>query len=208
MREKKEKRIFVFLIAFILVLNTLTTCIVYANENLFENYIIDNAQVLSNYEIDLIDTVGKELERNGVKLIAVIEKSSEDKDINNIIKSQFFKWYGQISNSDTKLVVMNYYIDKNKILVFDDGQNYVSSQYLSKLQSNMKLYQDHNDLESGSYYLYSAIADNIARQLGVNLETSDSTLKYNKFILFDSLPALFAVLIVIVLAFSFRKRKK
>jgi uncharacterized membrane protein YgcG len=208
MREKKEKRIFVFLIAFILVLNTLTTCIVYANENLPENYIIDNAQVLSNYEIDLIDTVGKELERNGVKLIAVIEKSSEDKDINNIIKSQFFKWYGQISNSDTKLVVMNYYIDKNKILVFDDGQNYVSSQYLSKLQSNMKLYQDHNDLESGSYYLYSAIADNIARQLGVNLETSDSTLKYNKFILFDSLPALFAVLIVIVLAFSFRKRKK
>lgn len=208
MREKKEKRIFVFLIAFILVLNTLTACIVYANENLPENYIIDNAQVLSNYEIDLIDTVGKELERNGVKLIAVIEKSSEDKDINNIIKSQFFKWYGQISNSDTKLVVMNYYIDKNKILVFDDGQNYVSSQYLSKLQSNMKLYQDHNDLESGSYYLYSAIADNIARQLGVNLETSDSTLKYNKFILFDSLPALFAVLIVIVLAFSFRKRKK
>lgn len=208
MREKKENRIFVFLIAFILVLNTLTTCIVYANENLPENYIIDNAQVLSNYEIDLIDTVGKELERNGVKLIAVIEKSSEDKDINNIIKSQFFKWYGQISNSDTKLVVMNYYIDKNKILVFDDGQNYVSSQYLSKLQSNMKLYQDHNDLESGSYYLYSAIADNIARQLGVNLETSDSTLKYNKFILFDSLPALFAVLIVIVLAFSFRKRKK
>lgn len=208
MREKKEKRIFVFLIAFILVLNTLTTCIVYANENLPENYIIDNAQVLSNYEIDLIDTVGKELERNGVKLIAVIEKSSKDKDINNIIKNQFFKWYGQISNSDTKLVVMNYYIDKNKILVFDDGQNYVSSQYLSKLQSNMKLYQDHNDLESGSYYLYSAIADNIARQLGVNLETSDSTLKYNKFILFDSLPALFAVLIVIVLAFSFRKRKK
>lgn len=208
MREKKENRIFVFLIVFILVLNTLTTCIVYANENLPENYIIDNAQVLSNYEIDLIDTVGKELERNGVKLIAVIEKSSEDKDINNIIKSQFFKWYGQISNSDTKLVVMNYYIDKNKILVFDDGQNYVSSQYLSKLQSNMKLYQNHNDLESGSYYLYSAIADNIARQLGVNLETSDSTLKYNKFILFDSLPALFAVLIVIVLAFSFRKRKK
>jgi len=207
MREKKEKRIFVFLIAFILVLNTLTS-IVYANENLPENYIIDNAKVLSNYEIDLIDTVGKELERNGVKLIAVIEKSSQDKDINNIIKSQFFKWYGPISNSDTKLVVMNYYIDKNKILVFDDGQNYVSSQYLSKLQSNMKLYQDHNDLESGSYYLYSAIADNIARQLGVNLETSDSTLKYNKFILFDSLPALFAVLIVIVLAFSFRKRKK
>ncbi len=208
MREKKEKRIFIFLIAFILVLNTLTTCIVYANENLPENYIIDNAQVLSNYEIDLIDTVGKELERNGVKLIAVIEKSSENKDINNIIKSQFFKWYGQISNSDTKLVVMNYYIDKNKILVFDDGQNYVSSQYLLKLQSNMKLYQDHNDLESGSYYLYSAIADNIARQLGVNLETSDSTLKYNKFILFNSLPALFAVLIGIVLAFSFRKRKK
>lgn len=206
MREKKEKRIFVFLIAFILVLNTLT-CIVYANKNLPENYIIDNAQILSNYEIDLIDTVGKELETNGVKLIAVIETLSEDKDIDNI-KSQFFKWYGQISNSDTKLVVINYYIDKNKILVFDDGQNYVSSQYLSKLQSNMKLYQDHNDLESGSYYLYSAIADNIARQLGVNLETSDSTLKYNKFILFDSLPALFAVLIVIVLVLSFRKRKK
>jgi hypothetical protein len=71
----------------------------------------------------------------------------------------------------------------------------------------MKLYQDNKDMESGVYYLYSAVADNIAERLNVKLETSNSTLKYNKFVLFQSLPALFAVLIVIVLVFSFRKKK-
>lgn len=206
MRRKREKQILIFLIAIVLIISTLTTSMVYANENLPENYIIDNAGVLSNYEIDLINTVGKELEMNGIKLIAVIERELGDKNANNIVKNQFFKWYGQINN-DVKLVVMNYYIDKNKIVVFDDGQNFISSQYLSKLQNNMKLYQDNKDLESGAYYLYSAIADNIAEKLNVKLETSDSTLKYNRFILFKSLPALFAVLIVVVLVFSFRRKK-
>lgn len=208
MREKKEKRIFVFLIAFILVLNTLTTCIVYANENLPENYIIDNAQVLSNYEIDLIDTVGKELERNGVKLIAVFKTTAKDKNIKNIIKNEFFQWYGQIDSTETKLVVINYYIDENKLLVFDDGRNYISSQRMLKMQNNMQLYQDNNDITSGLYYLYSAVADEIADELGIKLESSNSNCKYNKFILFQSLPVLFAILIVVILAFSFRKKRK
>lgn len=207
MKMKREKRIFIFLIAIILILSTLASSVVYATENLPENYIIDNVGVLSNYEIDLIDTVGKELERNGVKLITVIERKLGDKNANSIVKNQFFKWYGQINNNDIKLAVMNYYIDENKVFVFDDGQNYVSSQYLLKIQSNMKLYQDNKDMESGVYYLYSAVADNIAERLNVKLETSNSTLKYNKFVLFQSLPALFAVLIVIVLVFSFRKKK-
>lgn len=206
MKKKREKQIIIFLIAIILILSTLATSIVYASENLPENYIIDNAGVLSNYEIDLIDTVGKELEINGVKLIAVMERKLGDRNANSIIKNQFFKWYGQISDN-MKLVVINYYIDENKVFVFDDGQNYISSQYLLKLQNNMKLYQDNKDIESGVYYLYSAVADNIAERLDVKLETSNSTLKYNKFILFQSLPALFAVLIVIVLVFSFRKKK-
>lgn len=207
MREKRKKSIFIFLITVILLISMLATSIVNAGESLSENYVLDNAGVLSNYEIDLIDTIGKELERNGVKLIAVIQKELGDKDANSIIKNQFFKWYGQLNSNDIKLVVINYYISENKLFVFDDEQNYISPQYILKLQSDMKLYLNHNDLESGVYYLYSAIADNIAEKLNVKLKTSDSTLKYSRFILFKSLPAFFGGLIIIVLAFSFRRKK-
>jgi uncharacterized membrane protein YgcG len=209
MKNKREKQIFIFFIATILVLSTLFNSIaVYAAESLPENYIIDNTGVLSNYEIDLIDNVGKELERNGVKLIAVFDTTAEDKDTNSIIKNEFFQWYGQIDSTETKLVVINYYVDENKLLVFDDGKNYISSQYMLKLQNNMQLYQDNDDITSGSYYLYSAVADEIADKLDVKLESSNSNCKYHKFILFQSLPALFAVLIVVILVFSFRKRRK
>lgn len=209
MKNKREKQIFIFFIATILVLSTLFSSIaVYAAESLPENYIIDNTGVLSNYEIDLIDNVGKELERNGVKLIAVFDTTAEDKDTNSIIKNEFFQWYGQIDSTETKLVVINYYVDENKLLVFDDGKNYISSQYMLKLQNNMQLYQDNDDITSGSYYLYSAVADEIADKLDVKLESSNSNCKYHKFILFQSLPALFAVLIVVILVFSFRKRRK
>lgn len=209
MKNKREKQIFIFFIATILVLSTLFSSIaVYAAEILPENYIIDNTGILSNYEIDLIDNVGKELERNGVKLIAVFKTTAKDKNIKNIIKNEFFQWYGQIDSTETKLVVINYYVNENKLLVFDDGRNYISSQRMLKMQNNMQLYQDNNDITSGSYYLYSAVADEIADKLDIKLESSNSNCKYNKFILFQSLPVLFAILIVVILVFSFRKKRK
>lgn len=209
MKIKKEKQIFIFLITVILILSTLlSSIVVYAAGNLPENYIIDKTGILSNYEIDLINNVGKELERNGVKLIAVFDTTTDNKDINNIVKNQFFQWYGQMDNTETKLVVINYYVDENKLLVFDDGKNYLSSQHVLKMQNSMQLYKNNNDITSGSYYLYSAVADEIADKLNVKLKSSNSDCKYNKFILFQSLPALFATLIVVILVFSFRKRKK
>jgi len=207
MKHKKTKQIFVSIITIFLILGIFTTSIVtYAAERLPDNYIVDNAGILSKYNIDLIDTVGKELERGGIKLITVVETELGDRNAANIIKNQYFKWYGQMDN-DIKLVVVNYYVNENKIVVFDDGQNYISSSHLLKFQDNMKPYKDNKDIESGMYYLYSVIADSIADKLNIKLETSNSVLKYNKFTWTKSMPALFGTLIILVLIFSFRRKK-
>jgi len=211
MKFGKTKRIFVSVLAALLALMMLFTSLVaYAAEDLPSHYIIDNTNTISRYDIDLIDSVGKELESHGIKLITVVERELRNGNANSIIKDQYFKWFGQLNNNNEKhkkLVVVNYYLEDNKLIVFDDKENYISSPTLLKLQGDMELYIKNQDIESGMYYLYSVVADKIADDADVSLESSNSTLKYEKDTWLKSMPALFGSLIVIVLVFSFRRKK-
>jgi len=208
MKSKKTKRLLISIMAALMVLMVLlSTVVAYASETVPTNYIIDKTGIISKYNIDLIDTVGKELEKNGVKLITVVEKNMVNKNPNSEIRNQYYNWYGQLEDN-VKLVVFGYYHEENVLVVFDDNQNYVSSGAILKTQGSLQRYKDKADLESGMYYAYSVVAEEIADELGFSLETTDTTPKYNTSNWFKSMPGIFGTLIVVVLAFSFRKRKK
>lgn len=208
MKSRKTKRLLISIMAALMALMMLlSTVAAYASETLPTNYIIDKTGIISKYNIDLIDTVGKELEKNGVKLITVVEKNMVNKNPNSEIRNQYYNWYGQLEDN-VKLVVFGYYHEENVLVVFDDNQNYVSSGAILKTQGNLQRYKDKADLESGMYYAYSVVAEEIADELGFSLETTDTTPKYNTSNWFKSMPGIFGTLIVVVLAFSFRKRKK
>ncbi len=208
MKSKKTKRLLISIMAALMVLMVLlSTVVTYASETVPTNYIIDKTGIISKYNIDLIDTVGKELEKNGVKLITVVEKNMVNKNPNSEIRNQYYNWYGQLEDN-VKLVVFGYYHEENVLVVFDDNQNYVSSGAILKMQGSLQRYKDKADLESGMYYAYSVVAEEIADELGFSLETTDTTPKYNTSNWFKSMPGIFGTLIVVVLAFSFRKRKK
>lgn len=208
MKSKKTKRLLISIMATLMVLMVLlSTVVAYASETVPTNYIIDKTGIISKYNIDLIDTVGKELEKNGVKLITVVEKNMVNKNPNSEIRNQYYNWYGQLEDN-VKLVVFGYYHEENVLVVFDDNQNYVSSGAILKTQGSLQRYKDKADLESGMYYAYSVVAEEIADELGFSLETTDTTPKYNTSNWFKSMPGIFGTLIVVVLAFSFRKRKK
>lgn len=208
MKSRKAKRLLISIMAALMVLMVLlSTVAAYASETVPTNYIIDKTGIISKYNIDLIDTVGKELEKNGVKLITVVEKNMVNKNPNSEIRNQYYNWYGQLEDN-VKLVVFGYYHEENVLVVFDDNQNYVSSGAILKMQGSLQRYKDKADLESGMYYAYSVVAEEIADELGFSLETTDTTPKYNTSNWFKSMPGIFGTLIVVVLAFSFRKRKK
>lgn len=208
MKSKKTKRLLISIMAALMVLMVLlSTVVAYASETVPTNYIIDKTGIISKYNIDLIDTVGKELEKNGVKLITVVEKNMVNKNPNSEIRNQYYNWYGQLEDN-VKLVVFGYYHEENVLVIFDDNQNYVSSGAILKTQGSLQRYKDKADLESGMYYAYSVVAEEIADELGFSLETTDTTPKYNTSNWFKSMPGIFGTLIVVVLAFSFRKRKK
>lgn len=208
MKSRKTKRLLISIMAALMVLMVLlSTVVAYASETVPTNYIIDKTGIISKYNIDLIDTVGKELENNGVKLITVVEKNMVNKNPNSEIRNQYYNWYGQLEDN-VKLVVFGYYHEENVLVVFDDSQNYVSSGAILKTQGSLQRYKDKADLESGMYYAYSVVAEEIADELGFSLETTDTTPKYNTSNWFKSMPGIFGTLIVVVLAFSFRKRKK
>lgn len=208
MKSKKTKRLLISIMAALMVLMVLlSTVVAYASETVPTNYIIDKTGIISKYNIDLIDTVGKELEKNGVKLITVVEKNMVNKNPNSEIRNQYYNWYGQLEDN-VKLVVFGYYHEENVLVVFDDNQNYVSSGAILKMQGSLQRYKDKADLEFGMYYAYSVVAEEIADELGFSLETTDTTPKYNTSNWFKSMPGIFGTLIVVVLAFSFRKRKK
>lgn len=208
MKSKKTKRLLISIMATLMVLMVLlSTVVAYASETVPTNYIIDKTGIISKYNIDLIDTVGKELEKNGVKLITVVEKNMVNKNPNSEIRNQYYNWYGQLEDN-VNLVVFGYYHEENVLVVFDDNQNYVSSGAILKTQGSLQRYKDKADLESGMYYAYSVVAEEIADELGFSLETTDTTPKYNTSNWFKSMPGIFGTLIVVVLAFSFRKRKK
>lgn len=208
MKSRKTKRLLISIMAALMALMMLlSTVAAYASETLPTNYIIDKTGIISKYNIDLIDTVGKELEKNGVKLITVVEKNMVNKNPNSEIRNQYYNWYGQLEDN-VNLVVFGYYHEENVLVVFDDNQNYVSSGAILKTQGNLQRYKDKADLESGMYYAYSVVAEEIADELGFSLETTDTTPKYNTSNWFKSMPGIFGTLIVVVLAFSFRKRKK
>lgn len=208
MKSRKTKRLLISIMAALMVLMVLlSTVVAYASETVPTNYIIDKTGIISKYNIDLIDTVGKELEKNGVKLITVVEKNMVNKNPNSEIRNQYYNWYGQLEDN-VKLVVFGYYHEENVLVVFDDNQNYVSSGAILKTQGSLQRYKDKADLESGMYYAYSVVAEEIADELGFSLETTDTTPKYNTSNWFKSMPGIFGTLIVVVLAFSFRKRKK
>lgn len=208
MKSRKAKRLLISIMAALMVLMVLlSTVAAYASETVPTNYIIDKTGIISKYNIDLIDTVGKELEKNGVKLITVVEKNMVNKNPNSEIRNQYYNWYGQLEDN-VKLVVFGYYHEENVLVVFDDNQNYVSSGAILKMQGSLQRYKDKADLEFGMYYAYSVVAEEIADELGFSLETTDTTPKYNTSNWFKSMPGIFGTLIVVVLAFSFRKRKK
>lgn len=202
----KWQKILVCTIAIILVIVTLFTSVIYASEILPENYIIDNTNIMSRYYIDLIDNAGKELENNGVKLILVVNKELANNNAYKTIRDQYYQWYGQLKNG-VKLVVVNYYLEENILVVFDENQNYVSSKTILKTQGNLERYKNKADIESGMYYAYSVVAKAVADKLNFTLENIDTTPKYTSSNWFKSMPGILGSLIIITLAFSFRKRK-
>ena len=208
MNSRKTKKIMITVMAILMVIVMLLSAVTaYASEVLPENYMIDNTGIMSQYYIDLVDTVGKELESNGVKMVLVANKELGARSPNNLIRNQYYNWYGQVGD-DKQLVVMNYYLEENMLVIFDENKNYVPSKTVLRMQSNLQRYKDKADMESGMYYAYSVAAEEIAKKLDFSLETTDTAPKYSTGNFFKSMPGIFAMLIVIVLALSFRKRKK
>ncbi|QUH22089.1 hypothetical protein [Alkaliphilus sp. B6464] len=178
---------------------------VLANESSDVPYIVDNLKLIDQYNTDRIYTLGKELSDNGIHIMLHTSKTAVD--YSKKTRDLYFEWLGKLNNQE-KLLTLVYFQDTGNIIYYQDANNLINNATIETINANLKGYNEHDDINGGLYYAYSAVTDKIAKdnKLNTNLIHAETKPKY-KVSSLKSMPVIFATMIVTLIAYCIIENK-
>lgn len=176
------------------------------------HYFYDTNNNFTRSEIDHICSVGEMLSVQNVDLIFNVSRANPSSG-NTESKNIFYTYMRDVDYSkqstEKKVVVMSYYIDEEKLYVYDD-YGIIDSEFIDKLNEKLKKFKTVKQMNVGILTTYEYMAQYLNQKLSLGVTSVSDIQIYDPFVesgIISFKNASLCGIIIIILLGSRRNKK-